>query len=231
MRRCRISELAHVQRIPEPELMDDPAQALAYASADFSEPHDRFVALFMERFGTALGGTVLDLGCGPGDICRRLARALPDCEIHGIDASPAMLDLAIADTKHHALSGRIGYHLGYLPDTQLPRRHYDAVISNSLLHHLKDPAGLWQSVQQFARPGAPVFVMDLRRPASRAAASQLVDKYACGEPELLQRDFYNSLLAAYRPQEVRLQLEQSGLAELHIETVSDRHFIVFGYLG
>jgi cyclopropane fatty-acyl-phospholipid synthase-like methyltransferase len=220
-----------IQRIPEPELMDDPAQALAYARADFSAPHDNFVALFMERFGTALDGTVLDLGCGPGDICRRLARALPDCKILGVDASRAMLELATADTEKHALSERIGYHLGYLPDARLPCRHYDAVISNSLLHHLKHPAALWQSVQKFARPGAPVFVMDLMRPASRAAASQLVEEYARGEPELLQRDFFNSLLAAYRPREVRLQLEHSGLAELQVETVSDRHFIVFGHLG
>ena len=219
-----------MQRIPEPELMDDPAQALAYARADFSEPHDRFVALFTERFGTALNGTLLDLGCGPGDICRRLARALPHCEIHGIDASRAMLELATADTEEDALSDRIGYHLGYLPDTQLPRHHYDAVVSNSLLHHLRDPAALWQSVQKFAKPGAPVLVMDLMRPVSRAAAAQLVEEYARGEPELLQRDFFNSLLAAYRPQEVTLQLEQSGLSELRIETVSDRHFMVAGYL-
>ena len=75
-----------------------------------------------------------------------------------------------------------------------------------------------------------MFIMDLMRFASRAAVSQLVEEYAGGEPQLLQRDFFNSLLAAYRPAEVRMQLEQSGLAELHIETVSDRHFIVFGTL-
>ena len=73
--------------------------------------------------------------------------------------------------------------------------------------------------------------MDLMRPASRAAASQLVEEYARDEPELLQRDFFNSLLAAYRPREVRLQLEHSGLAELQVEIVSDRHFVVFGHLG
>ena len=199
--------------------------------ADFSQPHDLFVTLFVERFGTDLNGTMLDLGCGPGDICRRLARALPGSRIHGIDASRAMLELARADTEQHGLSGRIYYHLGYLPDTQLPQQRYDAVISNSLLHHLKQPAALWQTVQAFARPGAAVLVMDLMRPTSRLAASQLVEEYAGGEPQLLQRDFFNSLLAAYRPAEVKLQLEQSGLGSLQIETVSDRHFIVFGSLG
>ncbi len=220
-----------MQRIPEPELMDDPAQALAYARADFSEPHDRFVTLFIERFGTVTGARVLDLGCGPGDICRRFAAALPGCGVHGIDASRAMLDLARADTEAQALSGRIEFHLGHLPDAQLPHSGYQVVISNSLLHHLEQPLTLWQSVRKFAGPKAAVFVMDLMRPDSRKTAARLVEQYAGEEPELLRRDFFNSLLAAYRPHEVRRQLEQSGLAHLQIETVSDRHFIVFGYLS
>src|SRR5690349_165975 len=37
-----------VQRILEPELMLDPAQAQAYASADFEEPHSRFITLLRE---------------------------------------------------------------------------------------------------------------------------------------------------------------------------------------
>ena len=49
-----------MQRVPEPELMDDPAQALAYAGADFSEPHQAFVAHFRERFPDFHSGSVLD---------------------------------------------------------------------------------------------------------------------------------------------------------------------------
>lgn len=219
-----------MQRVPEPELMDDPAQALAYARADFSEPHNQFVTLFIDKFGAGVKGTVLDLGCGPGDICRRLVAALPGCRVHGVDASRSMLELARADTEAQGLSDRIEFQLGYLPDTKLPRNDYDAVISNSLLHHLRDPDALWYSMQRFARPGAPVFVMDLLRPDSRAAAARLVDEYAANEPDVLQHDFLNSLLAAYRPEEVLLQLERSGLRQLRVETASDRHFIVYGYL-
>ena len=32
-----------MQRILEPELMEDESQVRAYALADFSEPHDRFI--------------------------------------------------------------------------------------------------------------------------------------------------------------------------------------------
>jgi ubiquinone/menaquinone biosynthesis C-methylase UbiE len=219
-----------MRRIPEPELMNDAEQALAYARADFSEPHDRFVSLFIAHFGAQVKGAVLDLGCGPGDICRRFARALPGCHIHGIDAAPAMLELARAEAEAQQLSERLHFSLGYLPEVRLPDKHYDVLISNSLLHHLADPATLWGSVQRYGRAGAAVFVMDLMRPDTPAAAAQLVQQYASEEPGLLQRDFLNSLLAAYRPQEVRDQLEESGLGQLQIETVSDRHFTVYGYL-
>jgi ubiquinone/menaquinone biosynthesis C-methylase UbiE len=220
-----------MRRIPEPELMDDAGQALAYARADFSEPHDHFVALFMERFGARVSGTVLDLGCGPGDICRRFARALPGCHILGIDAAPAMLALARADTQAQRLSDRVQFDLGRFPDVQLPDHHYDVLISNSLLHHLANPLTLWESLRKFGKPGAAVFVMDLMRPDDQATAARLVEQYAAGEPALLQRDFLNSLLAAYRPGEIRRQLEQSGLARLQVATVSDRHVCVSGRLG
>ena len=80
-----------MDRIPEPELMDDPAQALAYARADFSEPHEAFVGYFQERFPQWRPRRVLDLGCGPADVTIRFARAYPECEIVGVDGAEAML--------------------------------------------------------------------------------------------------------------------------------------------
>ncbi|MDT8386947.1 MAG: class I SAM-dependent methyltransferase [Thiogranum sp.] len=217
-----------MQRIPEPDLMDEPEQVLAYARADFSEPHTRFVELFAEKFGTGVSGTVLDLGCGPGDICRRFANAFPACHVHGIDGSAEML--ALAETAaDNAEPAHISYQLRYLPDPQLPQQHYHAVISNSLLHHLREPSVLWDTIIQCARPGAAVFIMDLLRPDTRAEAEQLVELYAADEPEILKKDFFNSLLAAYLPSEVEAQLHRLGLT-LKIEVVSDRHFIAFGRL-
>lgn len=39
-----------MERISEIELMDNEEQAKAYASADFSAPHDLFIKLFREKF-------------------------------------------------------------------------------------------------------------------------------------------------------------------------------------
>ena len=81
-----------MRRILEPELMEDPIQALAYAEADFEIPHSMFVRLFQETFrNDEINGFVLDLGCGPGDVLFRFCRAYPKCVVHGIDGSEPML--------------------------------------------------------------------------------------------------------------------------------------------
>lgn len=219
-----------MQRIPEAELMDDPEQARAYAEADFSEPHDQFVALFAKRHPDCKGTSVLDLGCGPGDICRRFARAYPDCRLHGVDASAPMLALGEAANRTHSLQGRISLFQSYLPDAELPLGDYDVIISNSLLHHLGEADTLWQCLGRFGRAGTQVFIMDLLRPDSVSKARLLMDTYASEEPRVLQEDFYNSLLAAYRPDEIEAQLQANEITELTVEVVSDRHLIVWGTL-
>lgn len=221
-----------MDRIVEPELMDDAAQAQAYAEADFAEPNARFVALYDELVGALPGGAaVLDLGCGPGDITLQLAAAHPGIEVHGLDGSGAMLHFGRAAlAAAPALQDRVRFIEGLVPGAELPRARYEAIVSNSLLHHLHEPESLWHMIVARGRPGAAVLVMDLMRPASVAAASALVEAHAAGEPEVLRRDFYNSLLAAFEPVEVRRQLETAGLGHFTVRPVSDRHLVIHGTL-
>jgi SAM-dependent methyltransferase len=220
-----------MQRTPEPELMDEAEQAAAYALADFDEPNQRFVACFEQEFPQLRYGNVLDLGCGPGDIVMRLATRHPGLTVHGIDGSAAMLRFG-SERLHQApaLGGRVQFIEGILPGASLPLPQYDAVISNSLLHHLHDPSVFWTAVREAGAPGAAVLVMDLFRPRTRADAQAIVDQYAAGEPEVLRADFLASLCAAFEPEEVRAQLRASGLAALQVRTVSDRHLLVTGRL-
>ncbi len=211
--------------------MDAPEQALAYAEADFSEPHDHFVELFQTHFGKSFKGQVLDLGCGPADICVRFAQSYPDCMIHGVDGAASMLALGRQRIRRFRLDSQIQLFQSYLPETELPRQTYDALISNSLLHHLQQPETLWHLVHRHACAGSIVFIMDLRRPESAQQARQLVDDYAADETDILRTDFYNSLRAAYRPDEVQQQLVAAQLdALLQVDVVSDRHLTVTGRL-
>jgi ubiquinone/menaquinone biosynthesis C-methylase UbiE len=220
-----------MRRIPEPELMDSEAQASAYAGADFSESNALFTDQFLERFHQpGSTGRLADLGCGPADICIRLCRALPGWRITGLDAGPNMLRHAALAVAGAGLEQRIELRLSHLPDPELPARSFQAVTSNSLLHHLPEPGVLWSTIQQIAAPGAAVQVMDLRRPADEDAAAELVDTYAADAPQVLKDDFYHSLLAAYTPDEVARQLQEHGLGLLEISLPSDRHWLAAGRL-
>jgi len=117
-----------------------------------------------------------------------------------------------------------------LPSAQILKSSYDLVLSDSLLHHLHDPQVLWQSIRAAAKPGTIVLVMDLMRPPSAMWAESLVAAYAADAPEVLRRDFRHSLFSAFEPQEVVAQLKASGLSELDVRVVSDRHLAVQGRL-
>lgn len=218
-----------MDRTLEPELMDDPAQVDAYAAMDFSAENQGFVERFKEYFPEFSQGKVLDLGCGPADIPIRFARLYPSCQVLGIDASAPMIQLGEQAVKQAGLADRVTLRCERYEEVA-GARIVDAVLSNSLLHHLPNPLQFWQKVRQLVRPGAPVLVMDLLRPESPEAAHAIVDRYAAGAPDILRRDFYNSLLAAFTEDEVTTQLARMNLTRLLIDIPDDRHWVVGGLI-
>jgi SAM-dependent methyltransferase len=218
-----------MKRIPEPELMNESEQARAYAEADFEESNTLFVDLFCERFPGFRDGRVLDMGCGPADITIRLAGVLPEANVDGVDGASEMLRFGRERlARDRALASRVTLIEGLIPGVELPVCQYDALVSNSLLHHLHRPEVLWQAICELSSPGAAVLIMDLFRPESLEQAESLVESYAPDAPAVLQQDFYNSLLAAFSQEEVRLQLIDNQIDTLVVETVSDRHMLISG---
>ena len=189
-----------MKRVLEPELMDDAAQARAYAKADFAEENQGFVDRFREYFPDWAGGHVVDLGCGPGDIPIRFLRSFPDARVTAVDASRPMLDLAAEAIAGSGLANRITLCCERFQSLNLPEQA-DALL-----------------------------VMDLLRPDSPEAAQALVDQYAGDEDPILKRDFYHSLLAAFTEDDVAAQLAEMNLSRLLIDVPDDRHWVVGGIL-
>ncbi|NGZ11541.1 MAG: class I SAM-dependent methyltransferase [Nitrospira sp. LK70] len=218
-----------MDRVLEPELMDDPKQAEAYARADFAEENQGFVDRFKEYFPEFSQGKLLDLGCGPADVPIRFAKLYPACQVIGIDASAPMIQLGELAVKKAGLTDRISLRCERY-EAVVGARIVDAAISNSLLHHLPNPLQFWQKLRQFVKPGAPVLVMDLLRPESPEEAQAIVDQYAANEPDILRRDFYNSLLAAFTEDEIGSQLAKMNFTRLLIDVPDDRHWVVGGII-
>lgn len=228
-------------RRPEPELMEGDEQAAAYAAADFSVEDgalvDRFAVLAGEAWGDGQGRAVLDLGCGPGNICERLARRWPAARVLGLDGAAAMLAIAEerrrrADPPLVGLAYRqVTFPLDPMATAALRAEGpWAAVVSNSVLHHLHEPAVFWQTLRDLAPPAALLLLRDLRRPADEDQRRALVQRHAASAPAVLRHDFAASLAAAFTPAEVEAQLLQAGLTGLQVRPLGDRHLEVWGPL-
>lgn len=217
-----------MERILEPEIMDGEAEAAAYARADFSDSNQAYVADVMASFPDQLAN-VVDLGCGPGDIDIRLARAAATTRITGVDGSPPMLAIARAALRSAGYENRVSFLEGRIPGVALRAASFDMVLCKDMLHHLPDPQVLWSEVRRLGRPGAAVCVVDLCRPATPAAAHDIVERVSRDEHPVLKTDFYNSLCAAFTVEEVRAQLAVAGLS-LAVSQLTERHMGIKGRL-
>jgi ubiquinone/menaquinone biosynthesis C-methylase UbiE len=214
-------------RQPEPELIDLPEEAAAYAHADFAEVNQSFVARLV-AFAEADEARCLELGTGPADIPIRLVKAHPKWRITAVEASPPMLGFARYAIDRAGLSKSITLVQADAKDTGLAGRSFDIVFANSTLHHVNNVLGFWEEIKRVTSEGSLIFIRDLHRPPSIEAAAEIVRRYAAAESQLLQAEYRRSLLAAYSHQEVRAQLGAVGLGHLKVEVVTDRHMDIYG---
>ena len=222
-----------MKRVLEPELMNDPEQAAAYAGHDLDNAYWLFEQCFRKYFPELIpSGAILDIGCGPAAIALRLARRFPDCEIHGVDGAPEMLAYGKEAVQREKLEHQVQLIHGILPNRlPMPRNRYEVIISNSFLHHLADPMILWNAIHDYGLPDAAILIIDLLRPASDKDAQSMVDKYIPHAPSLLRQDMMHSLRAAFTLDEVTSQVQKAGLAEnLCLTMASPFQFAAYGKL-
>ncbi|XDD42643.1 trans-aconitate 2-methyltransferase [Leptospira sp. WS60.C2] len=231
MKRWEQTNLQSLIRIPEPELMEEAEQVQSYAHADFESAHSMIIKQFQSRLPLQFSPKyVLDLGCGPGDMSSRLLNLFPNSNFTFLDGSNLMLDLCkkrlfnvLGEKRNNNLFFKNELVQGFVPESS-----FDLVFSNSLLHHVHDPYAFWSAIQRSIDDDSFIFICDLLRPNSLAETDHLVDRYAKNESEILRKDFFNSLLAAFRFEEVADMIATIRMShKLNLEVISDRHWICY----
>jgi SAM-dependent methyltransferase len=104
------------------------------------------------------GGTIVDLGCGPGDLVVEIASRLKEARIVGLDLSPSMLLWA---GRHATADGRVRFVVGDAAELPFNDASVDLVVSTLSMHHWEDPADAFAEIARVLRPNGVALIYDL----------------------------------------------------------------------
>lgn len=226
-------------RTLEPEVMDTAEEAVAYDSMDHREVNRLFADDFFSLLGLAGGAApryvpslaILDVGTGTAQIPVEICSRRDDLKITGVDLSSHMLQLGLRNVIRAGLAEQIRLDQVDAKGLPYPSACFDAVISNSIIHHIPQPLRALREMRRLLRPDGWLFVRDLLRPATSETVDQLVHQYA-GDADERQRELFRaSLHAALTLDEVRGLLRELELDESWARQTSDRHWTIAGRLS
>lgn len=200
--------------------MDTPEEAAAYEEMDHGAVNQAFVARLI-----ALGarGRMLDIGTGPGDIPLLVVGRIADATVVAIDLAPRMLALAERRRAASPHAPRVELRLADAKALDFEDASFDAVFSNTILHHLADPRPLLSEARRVLRPGGVLLIRDLYRPPNPSRVAELVALHAGSATDHGRELLRASLCAALTPSELRAMADEAGLAEARLVVDTDRH--------
>ncbi len=204
-------------REPEPEVMDKDPEVGAYASAAAQAYLDSIDNTLVEQV-LSVGprrGLLLDIGTGPGGIPLKIARRLPEMRVVGIDRSAGMIQVARRAALDQDLARRAHFFVGDANRLCFPNSYFNLVLSNSLLHHLRDPLAVFAEMARVAKPDGLILLRDLRRP-SRLTFPLHVRWFGRYYSGLMKKLYEVSVRAAYTSEELGDLLRTSALPEARI---------------
>jgi ubiquinone/menaquinone biosynthesis C-methylase UbiE len=116
------------------------------------------------------GETVLDVGCGTGDLTLAAQRRVgPTGEVCGVDPGSEMVEVARQKALH--ANRPIAFQVGVIEDLPFPDNTFDVVLSSLMMHHLPDdlkPTGLAE-IRRVLKPAGRLLIVDFKRPTAWVA--------------------------------------------------------------
>ena len=229
-----------MERVPEPELMEEKEQVISYDEADFSEGEVNLIKQinhYLLRKDISLGkkDLIVDLGCGPGNISEKLAIKWPNTEVVGIDGSKEMILRAeynknISNNKEKLKN--LIYICSDIKDIKsnnfLLKKRISLLVSNSLIHHITYLEDFFNIIRSLSSKVTVNFHKDLKRPFNEKTALELKAQCSTKYNEILTNDYYASLKASYTFKELKNFTLENDLSSLDVFEDGDKYLIVYG---
>ncbi|MDI1444615.1 class I SAM-dependent methyltransferase [Polyangium sp. 6x1] len=218
-------------RVLEPEVMDTPEEARDYDAMD----HAAVNRAFCEDMLAVLPKPerALDVGTGTARIPIELCTRAPGVTVVALDLAEHMLALARENIERAGLASRVTVAKIDAKALPYPDGSFSAVMSNSIVHHIPEPAEVLAEMWRVTARGGLLFVRDLHRPETEAEIDRLVTLHGGERPadpaavpsfEHQRSLFRASLAAALTVSEIVAFVASLGIPASAVRMTSDRHW-------
>jgi SAM-dependent methyltransferase len=174
-------------------VFDDPARDA------WQKPHEVIRAL-----APAPDAVVADIGSGTGYFAVRLAHAVPNGRVYGVDTEPDMVKYLAERARRERLANVVAV-AGRPDDAALPEK-VDLVLLVDVYHHIADRESYFGRLRKSLKPGARIAVIDFSETSADGPPKQ----------------------ERIPPTRVRAEMQRAGysLAEEH-RFLPNQYFLVF----
>lgn len=128
---------------------------------------ERAAGMLLARIPAGMGRvSVLDAGCGTGDVAIEIGRRSKDVKVLGIDHSAGMLVIGARKVADAGLGDRITLQAGDAVKTGAPDAAFDGIITAFCFRNINDRRAFLSESMRVLKPGAPLLILELTRPLS-----------------------------------------------------------------
>lgn len=155
------------------------------------------------------GLEAIDLGCGTGELTARLADALPESRVLGVDSSQEMLA-----NSRKADGSTLNFECITIEKQLEKEQHWDVVFSNAALQWVPDHEALFPQIITKIKPGGQLLV---QMPAQHHnLTNRLLNELATREPYAAAYAGWNRLSPVLEPDQYAQLLFEKGAKSMQV---------------
>ena len=143
-------------------------QAWTYDTARFGSHARGLYPVLLEQLAQIPHGSVLDVGCGTGELLREVGLRFPETARTGLDLSANML--AVAREK---LGGAVELVQGDAERLPFADGRFEVLLCNDSFHHYPNPGAAAAEFARVLQPGGVLLLGDCTAPAGLRGVANL----------------------------------------------------------